>query len=160
MKVNGKKLYELGRKGQTAEDVKIESREVVIYDLKLLDDENIKQDSNDNDEAKPIQKFRIQVECGGGTYIRSLVRDIGIELETVATMTSLKRTKQGQFLPEHCLQYKQSTGGNDEIQKDENGVILIDKRADCNWTVETITEAIRSCRKTVLVSEDDGLKDK
>lgn len=160
LKVNGKKLYELGRKGQTAEDVKIESREVVIYDLKLLDDENIKQDSNDNDEAKPIQKFRIQVECGGGTYIRSLVRDIGIELETVATMTSLKRTKQGQFLPEHCLQYKQSTGGNDEIQKDENGVILIDKRADCNWTVETITEAIRSCRKTVLVSEDDGLKDK
>ena len=47
--------------------------------------------------TKPIKKFSIKVECGGGTYIRSLVRDIGIELGTCATMTKLERTKQGYF---------------------------------------------------------------
>ena len=156
MKRDGKKLYELGREGQTAEDIKIEPREVIIYNLKLVE-------SND-DDATPIQKFRIDVECGGGTYIRSLVRDIGIELGTVATMTSLERTKQGLFLPEHCLPYQITDDDNaaivDVVKKDENGVIIIDKKVDCNWTVETITEAIRSCRKTVLISTDDGLKDK
>ena len=156
MKRDGKKLYELGREGQTAEDIKIEPREVIIYNLKLVE-------SND-DDATPIQKFRIDVECGGGTYIRSLVRDIGIELGTVATMTSLERTKQGLFLPKHCLPYQITDDDNaaivDVVKKDENGVIIIDKKVDCNWTVETITEAIRSCRKTVLISTDDGLKDK
>mmetsp|Transcript_22079 Transcript_22079/g.48027 ORF Transcript_22079/g.48027 Transcript_22079/m.48027 type:complete len:360 (+) Transcript_22079:718-1797(+) len=178
LKRDGKKLYELGRKGKTAEDIKIEPRQVVVYDLKLVrpprDGESERQgddntDGSNNNSSQqqqsrlpppPIQKFQIDVECGGGTYIRSLVRDIGIELGTVATMTALERTKQGLFLPEHCVPYQLL--GTDEtekdIQKDENGVVFIDKKQDCNWTVETITEAIRSCRNTVLASEDDGLK--
>jgi tRNA pseudouridine55 synthase len=47
--------------------------------------------------------FTLNVSCGGGTYIRSLVRDIGYELDTVATMTGLVRTKQGPFLLEDAL---------------------------------------------------------
>lgn len=43
------------------------------------------------------------MECGGGTYIRSLIRDIGYELNTVATTTYLRRTKQGQFTLADCL---------------------------------------------------------
>jgi len=159
LKRNGKKLYELGRKGQTAEDLKIEPREVVIYDLKLVRPE----DEDDNNKKLPIQKFVIEVECGGGTYIRSLVRDIGIAMGTVATMTALERTKQGRFLPEHCVPYRIDENENDENETptvNENGVIVIDKKADCNWTVETITKAIRDCRNTVLADDrDDGLKD-
>ena len=103
----------------------------------------------------------IDVECGGGTYIRSLVRDIGIALGTVATMTKLERTKQGRFLLEHSLPYTSSVEkDNENVKRDENGVILIEKREDCNWNVASINEAIRNCRETVLTSEDDGLRDK
>ena len=47
--------------------------------------------------------FTLNVSCGGGTYIRSLVRDIGYEMDTVATMTGLVRTKQGPFLLQDVL---------------------------------------------------------
>ncbi len=47
--------------------------------------------------------FTLNVSCGGGTYIRSLVRDIGYEMDTVATMTGLVRTKQGPFVLEDAL---------------------------------------------------------
>ena len=153
LKRDGKKLYELGRQGQTAEDIQIEPREVVIYELKLI--------RPTETETKPIHKFHIDVECGGGTYIRSLVRDIGLELGTVATMTSLERTKQGLFLPEHCIPYELEEGNNLEDTKatvEGDEAIVVDKKVECNWTVENITEAIRSCRKMLLESDDDGLK--
>lgn len=156
LKRDGKKLYELGRQGQTAEDLKIEPREVIIYDLKLVGYNNESGENGNDDESKPIEKFFIDVECGGGTYIRSLVRDIGIALGTVATMTKLERTKQGQFLMEHSLPYS----SDDSVTLDENGGIVINKREDCNWTVAAINKAIRTCRETLLISEDDGLKDK
>jgi tRNA pseudouridine55 synthase len=50
----------------------------------------------DNDK-KGLPHFYLNVECGGGTYIRSLIRDMGHSLDTYATMTSLVRTKQGPF---------------------------------------------------------------
>jgi tRNA U55 pseudouridine synthase TruB len=160
LKRDGKKLYELGRKGQTAEDLKIEAREVTIYDLKLVGYDASK--NTENEAAKPIQKFLIDVECGGGTYIRSLVRDIGIALGTVATMTQLERTKQGRFLLEHSLPYSSSStdSSNESVERDPDGIIVIDKKEDCNWTVDTINGAIRTCRETVLNSDHDGLRDK
>ena len=154
LKRDGKKLYELGRKGQTAEDLKIEPREVTIYNLKLVE-------RGKETDGKPLEKFSIDVECGGGTYIRSLVRDIGIALGTVATMTKLERTKQGQFLLEHSLPYSSSIqSDNDAVKRNEKGEVLIEKREDCNWTIDSINEAIRKCRETVMTSEDDGLREK
>mmetsp|Transcript_5599 Transcript_5599/g.10858 ORF Transcript_5599/g.10858 Transcript_5599/m.10858 type:complete len:180 (+) Transcript_5599:896-1435(+) len=50
-----------------------------------------------------LPRFGVSVKCGGGAYIRSLVRDIGYELDTVATMTGLVRTKQGPFVLEDAL---------------------------------------------------------
>mmetsp|Transcript_21455 Transcript_21455/g.36846 ORF Transcript_21455/g.36846 Transcript_21455/m.36846 type:complete len:497 (+) Transcript_21455:69-1559(+) len=69
-----------------------------------------------------LPRFAVAVKCGGGTYMRSLVRDIGYELNTVATMTGLVRTKQGPFVLEDCL------------DKDD-------------WTPEKIYEAIRKAKK-------------
>jgi len=94
IKKNGKKLYEHAREG-TGDEIKLEPRNVTIYDCQLVEDDN-----NDNNDPT---NFRIDVECGGGTYIRSLVRDIGYTLDTVATTTFLRRTKQGQFTEEDCL---------------------------------------------------------
>jgi tRNA pseudouridine55 synthase len=80
----GKKLYQEARKGVAAEDIDIPSRHVEIYSINMV--------------SCDIPHFVLDVECGGGTYIRSLVRDIGTALGSVATTTKLERTKQGQFL--------------------------------------------------------------
>lgn len=81
IKVNGKKLYEYARNG---EEVELPVRDIEIYDLKLVS--NIKNN-----------EFYIKCHVSKGTYIRSLVRDIGIALGTCATMVELERTKLGEF---------------------------------------------------------------
>ena len=81
IKVNGKKLYEYARNG---EEVELPVRDIEIYNLKLVSDVK-------NNE------FYIKCHVSKGTYIRSLVRDIGKSLGTVATMCELERTKLGNF---------------------------------------------------------------
>lgn len=81
IKVNGKKLYEYARNG---EEVELPVRDIEIYDLKLVSDVK-------NGE------FYIKCHVSKGTYIRSLVRDIGYALGTIATMVELERTKLGKF---------------------------------------------------------------
>lgn len=82
IKINGKKLYELARKGQ---EVERKPRQVTIYEL-LPMEMNIEKD-----------EFTIQVTCSKGTYIRSLCQDIGERLGCGAAMKSLVRTRVGQF---------------------------------------------------------------
>lgn len=80
VKVNGRKLYEYARNN---ERVNLPKRMVDIKELELLDYQD------------DIVKIRCLVSKG--TYIRSLIRDIGNYLNTYATMTELTRTKQGEF---------------------------------------------------------------
>ncbi len=82
IKVNGKKLYEYARKGQTVE---IQPRQIEIYDIKLieLDSEN--------------KQLQFQVSCSKGTYIRSLCEDIAKRLGTVGYMCELNRVQVGEF---------------------------------------------------------------
>lgn len=68
IKVNGKKLYEYARKGQTVE---LESREIEIYDIKLINIDINKQ------------RIEFRVNCSKGTYIRSLCEDVAFGLGTV-----------------------------------------------------------------------------
>lgn len=81
IKVDGKKLYEYARCGK---DVEIKPRDVTIYEIKrtgeLEDDE-----------------FSFLVKASKGTYIRSLINDLGEKLGTFATMSSLTRIKSGKF---------------------------------------------------------------
>ena len=79
--VNGKRLYEYARNNI---DVELPKRMVEIYDLELISDlEN--------------NKFKIRTEVSKGTYIRSLIEDIGKELKIPTTMSKLRRIKQGIF---------------------------------------------------------------
>jgi tRNA U55 pseudouridine synthase TruB len=50
--------------------------------------------------------------CGGGTYVRKLIMDIGKELNCCATTIALQRTVQGPFTLEHCLNEDQWTVEN------------------------------------------------
>lgn len=80
VKINGKKLYEYARNN---EEVKLPKREVNIYNIELL---SIEDDI-----------ITIKTKVSKGTYIRSLIRDIALKLNTSATMTKLIRTKLDKF---------------------------------------------------------------
>ena len=80
IKQNGKKLYKLAHKGKEVERKK---REITIYSLKI----------NSFNQSKA----GFTVACSKGTYIRSLVNEIGEELGCGATLSDLRRTKVGDF---------------------------------------------------------------
>ena len=82
IKVNGKKLYELARKGR---EVERKPRPVTIAALELLG-----QEENGD--------WKLRVECSKGTYIRTLCHDIGQALGCGGTMSALRRTRVGPFL--------------------------------------------------------------
>jgi tRNA pseudouridine55 synthase len=89
-KIQGKKLYELARKG---EEVERKAAPVLIYEF-----EAIKQ--NDelfrfNDDGTVDMKVR--VVCSAGTYIRVLAESLGERLNTQAHLASLRRTRAGDF---------------------------------------------------------------
>ncbi len=83
---DGKRLYELARQGI---EIEREAREINIYSLSLTFFEN--------------DRFGISVECSAGTYIRSLIDDIGRELGCGAVMTALRRTAANGFSIENCV---------------------------------------------------------
>jgi tRNA pseudouridine55 synthase len=93
--VGGKKLYELARKGQTAE---LPTRETVIEHIRLLE---VKLEN----PAHPVLK--LDVKCGSGTYIRSLARDIGEALGCGAFLSGLVRTEHGRFSLETAIPLEQ-----------------------------------------------------
>ncbi|GAB3515146.1 tRNA pseudouridine synthase B [Emticicia fontis] len=86
IKVDGKRAYESARKG---EEVIIKSRQVEIKEFDI------------NTANFPELSFRIV--CSKGTYIRSLVRDFGKLLNSGAYMSSLRRTRIGDFRIENAL---------------------------------------------------------
>lgn len=92
IKKNGVRLYELARQGI---EIERESRRVTIYSLELVS----------SDEEK--NEYVIDVECSSGTYIRSLISDIGEELSCGAVMTSLRRTKANGISIEKCYTAEQ-----------------------------------------------------
>ena len=90
IKVNGQRAYKLAREGK---EVKLEPRKVTIYDI------------TDVEYAYPEVKFTAKVSSG--TYIRTLVEDIGKQLDTGAYMTALCRTQVGEFLLVNSLDISQ-----------------------------------------------------
>lgn len=90
--VNGKRLYELARKGETVERP---TRTVHIDAITL----------NAFDETQ--QTATLTVSCGKGTYIRTLLSDIGQRLGGDAVMTALTRTAACGYLLQDCLTFEQ-----------------------------------------------------
>ena len=106
IKVDGKKLYEYARKNK---EVTLPKKEVTIKEIELLE------------ENKNTFKFKSLVTKG--CYIRSLIRDIGLSLNTYATMTSLVRTKQGKVSIEE-------TNTLEELQRGEAKLYTIEEVLD------------------------------
>ena len=86
--VNGKRAYDLARAGK---EVELTAKPVQIYRFELIN------------FAETEGVWEAEVECGGGTYIRSLIDHVASALGTVAHMTELSRTQQGPFVLSDCL---------------------------------------------------------
>ncbi len=89
-KVDGKRAYLLMRKGK---EVELKAKPLHIDQVSLLD-------------FNPEQMtMAIKVVCGKGTYIRALARDIGTALGSGAFLTSLRRTRVGDYTVEQCVSF-------------------------------------------------------
>lgn len=84
--VNGKRAYDLARKGQ---DVELKAKLLVIDEIELLECN--------------LPDIKVRVVCSKGTYIRALARDIGVALQSGAHLIGLERTRVGDVRLEDCL---------------------------------------------------------
>lgn len=119
---NGVRLYELARQGI---EIEREARQVTVYELDLL-------------EELPNDEYSLSISCSSGTYVRSIIDDLGRSLGCGALMTELCRTRANGFTLEnsHSL---------DEVrQAVENG---------CANEVLTSVEAVFDGLPSVTVSE-------
>lgn len=95
IRVEGKRLYEYAR---TGEEVELPKRDIEVFSIELLE---VKENS-----------FTFKVKVSKGTYIRSLIRDIGIKLNILCTMKNLTRTKQGIYNIEESNTLEEIENGN------------------------------------------------
>ena len=89
--VNGRRGYDLARAGI---DFELPPKKVHIYGMECLGMVEGKEDT-----------FRIKIRCGGGTYIRSIARDVASALGTKAVMSALRRTQSGIFNLENAIPF-------------------------------------------------------
>ncbi len=89
-KVDGKRAYDLARKGK---EVELKAKTLVIDEIELLSCE--------------LPEIVVRVVCSKGTYIRALARDIGEALDSGAHLTALQRTRVGDIRLADCMQVEE-----------------------------------------------------
>ncbi len=87
IKVDGERAYDLARAGETVE---LAARKVTIFDVRLVD-------------AEDADHVTIEMDCGKGTYVRALVRDIAEALGACGHVSALRRTRVGRFTEETAV---------------------------------------------------------
>ncbi len=130
IKVKGKKLYEYARNNK---EVELPTRDIEIYNIELI------SDVIDN-------RFKIKCHVSKGTYIRSLVRDIGLKLGYPACMSSLRRIKQGSFSIDECHTIK-------DVEANKYKLIQIDKALFNIKTMVVDTELEKKIRDGAIIDK-------
>lgn len=104
-KVDGKRAYELARKG---DEVQLKPKTLVIDEIELLECN--------------LPEIKIRVVCSKGTYIRALARDIGEALQSGAHLTGLVRTRVGEVNLADCMNVEDFEDwlGRQEIEEPTN----------------------------------------
>ena len=92
IKVDGKRAYELARKG---EEVELKPKLLVIDEIEIL-----------SFDAERMQ-LTLRIVCSKGTYIRALARDIGQRLHSGAHLIALRRTRVGDITEKDCITFEQ-----------------------------------------------------
>ncbi|MBR6785778.1 MAG: tRNA pseudouridine(55) synthase TruB [Clostridia bacterium] len=122
--VNGQRLYDLARQGI---EVERQARKVMIYSADLLE----------ADEDK--HEYKISVACSSGTYIRTLIDDIGKMLGCGAVLTVLRRTRANGMSVENAVTVEQleAAAANGKL---DSLVISVEKALESYPSVQ-VTEA-------------------
>ena len=163
---NGKRLYELAREGIIPDD--IPKRNVFIQKLELIDFDFVKQTAV------------LDISCSKGTYIRSIINDVGQELSVGAVMSNLTRTAAGNFAisqaveldkittadeaqkclinPLEVLSYKQNLLSDEELAKVKNGSAIENTGFEDGLNVslvynESLVAVAKVCGKLIKVSK-------
>ena len=92
IKKDGVRLYDLARQGI---EIERESRKVTVYSLELVS------------YCEDTAEYEIDCECSSGTYIRTLIADIGEKLGCGGTMTALRRTKANGVTIDKCYTFRE-----------------------------------------------------
>jgi tRNA pseudouridine55 synthase len=87
IKVEGERLYKKARRGD--ENVKLPPRQITIKSIEILDER--------------FPELDLKIVCGKGTYIRSIAHDLGKAANSLAHVTSLRRTRIGEFSVDDAL---------------------------------------------------------
>ena len=101
VKLNGERLYKHARAGIKEADLEIKWREINVYSFDITE------------IVMPEVKFKIS--CTKGTYIRSIVRDFGKNLNSGAYLNSLVRTKIGEYSVDNSMSIEEFQVDNHEI---------------------------------------------
>jgi tRNA pseudouridine55 synthase len=94
VKVDGKRAYQLARKG---EEIELKAKLLMIDEIEILD-------FNETN-----MQLILRIVCSKGTYIRALARDIGQRLNSGAHLIALRRTRVGDIRVEDCITFEQFT---------------------------------------------------
>ena len=87
IKVDGERAYDLARAG---EDFELKARSVTIHSARVSD-------------APDTDHIEIEIECGKGTYVRAVVRDLAARLGTCGHVDQLRRTRVGRFTEDAAI---------------------------------------------------------
>lgn len=165
VKVNGKRLYEYAREGISVE---LPKRQVHVEKYLLTG-------KTKWNEEKKQQIFNFKVECSKGTYVRSLVNDLGTELNVPAVMTKLRRTKSSGFDLSQAVTLKELSKNLDQLSKyiqpidnffrdyetvdlDENTWKKVQNGAWINLSNDASKVALRYNKKVKAIYQKKGLK--
>jgi tRNA pseudouridine55 synthase len=105
IQVDGKRLYDLARSGVPIEQIAVPPRQVEVKKINVLDW-----------QAGEFPELTIEITCGGGTYIRSIARDLGLAAGSVATLVNLVRTQSCNLFLADTVDFAAIAAGNFSLQ--------------------------------------------
>lgn len=135
IKVNGQRAYDLARDG---EDVALQARTIVVHDLRVVD-------------APDADHVILDADCGKGTYVRAIARDLGRKLGCFGHISALRRTRVGDFDAEQAVPMSElETVFEDAPSLDEAPALLEDT------FLQPVASALRGLDEIPLAGNDVG----
>ena len=137
LKKDGRPLYELARKGQTVER---KARNITIYDLQLL--------------AQTANTLTLDVACSKGTYIRTLVEDIGAALGCGAYVSKLHRSIVSPFEGQPMVDFQQL----EQAKSEQGQAALYDYLLPVDFALQHWDKVILNCADSALFKMGQTVK--
>lgn len=136
IKKDGVKMYDLARQGI---ELELPARDIEIYSIDILE--------------KSCPYIKIRVKCSKGTYIRSLIRDIGLSLNIPCTMSNLRRTRTGDFKIEDAIKINELNKENieDNLITIESLLYKFPKKTLNDKFINLIENGVRVLDRTAFI---------